>query len=436
MHPPVQFGIIEGRFIPECEIFKIVRETMEQRVTQNPSHKKRLGQGLASGGMAAMAMLPFALAFGALAGIGMPAGLIAAVGAGLLAALIPGRVNYFVGPTCIVFLVFSACAGRYGLPVALTASLLAGVLVFAALLLRADRLLQWIPAPVAGGFTIGAALVMTILQTNNYFGINATGVSAVDMLLSYRSFGFHANWRTVLYGTIVLVLMITYPRKFKKLHQKIPAQFVSLVIALGLHLCLVPSAKQSPVLEVGAFAHTLSGSGGILFGGFTVAPLGGLILSALAIALSILVCSGVSRSAREQQAPHAILLGVGNMLLPLFGGMPVGAAQAMGEQEERATRVAPLFSSVLMLAAVLLLGGVFERIPLSVLAVILIVTMWEKLDFQALKTVFGGKNPAQIILFFLCAAATVFLELPYVMVLFGIVTVVAALRTMYCRKKG
>lgn len=55
-----------------------------------------------------------------------------------------------------------------------------------------------------------------------------------------------------------------------------------------------------------------------------------------------------------------------------------------------------------MLAAVLLLGGVFERIPLSVLAVILIVTMWEKLDFQALKTVFGGKKPIQIILFF-CA---------------------------------
>ena len=136
------------------------------------------------------------------------------------------------------------------------------MLVFAALLLRADRLLRFIPAPVAGGFTIGTALVMTILQTNNYFGINATGVSAVDMLLSYRSFGFHANWRTVLYGTIVLVLMITYPRKFKKLHRKIPAQFVSLVIALGLHLCLVPSAGQSPVLEVGAFSHKLSSSGG------------------------------------------------------------------------------------------------------------------------------------------------------------------------------
>ena len=375
---------------------------MKQRLTQVPYDRKRLGQDLAAGGIAAMSMLPFALAFGALAGIGMPAGLIATVGAGFLSALVPGRVPYFAGPTCIVFLVFSACAGRYGMPVALTASFFAGMLVFAALLLRADRLLQFIPAPVASGFTIGAALVMTILQTNNYFGINATGVSAVEMLLSYRSFGFHANWRTVLYGTIVLVLMITYPRKFKKLHQKIPAQFVSLVIALGLHLCLVPSAEKSPVLEAGAFSHALSGSGGILFGGFTVAPAGGLILSTSAIALSILVCSGVSRGAQEK-----------------------------GEQ---ATRVAPLFSSVLMLAAILLLGGVFERIPLSVLAVILIVTMWEKLDFQALKTVFGGKKLAQILLFFLCAAATVFLELPYVMILFGIVTLYMALR-MWMRQK-
>lgn len=404
---------------------------MKQRLTQVPYDRKRLGQDLAAGGIAAMSMLPFALAFGALAGIGMPAGLIATVGAGFLSALVPGRVPYFAGPTCIVFLVFSACAGRYGMPVALTASFFAGMLVFAALLLRADRLLQFIPAPVASGFTIGAALVMTILQTNNYFGINATGVSAVEMLLSYRSFGFHANWRTVLYGTIVLVLMITYPRKFKKLHQKIPAQFVSLVIALGLHLCLVPSAEKSPVLEAGAFSHALSGSGGILFGGFTVAPAGGLILSTSAIALSILVCSGVSRGAQEKQAPHAILMGVGNMLLPLFGGMPVGAAQEKGEQ---ATRVAPLFSSVLMLAAILLLGGAFERIPLSVLAVILIVTMWEKLDFQALKTVFGGKKLAQILLFFLCAAATVFLELPYVMILFGIVTLYMALR-MWMRQK-
>lgn len=398
---------------------------MKQRLTQAPYDRKQVGQDLSSGGIAAMSMLPFALAFGALAGIGMPAGLIAAVGASLVTALVPGRVPYFAGPVCIVFLVFSACAGRYGLPAALTASFFAGVLVFAALLLRADRLLRFIPAPVAGGFTIGTALVMTILQTNNYFGINATGVSAVDMLLSYRSFGFHANWRTVLYGTIVLVLMITYPRKFKKLHRKIPAQFVSLVIALGLHLCLVPSAGQSPVLEVGAFSHKLSSSGGLLFNGFTVAPVGGVVLSTAAIALSILVCSGSAWSQERKLSVKAIALGVGNMLLPLFGGMPMGAAQ---EQKEQATRVAPLFSSFLMLAAVLLLGGVFERIPLSVLAVILIVTMWEKLDFQALKTVFGGKKPIQIILFFLCAAATVFFELPYVMLLFAVVTICSALR--------
>ena len=102
---------------------------MKQRLTQAPYDRKQVGQDLSSGGIAAMSMLPFALAFGALAGIGMPAGLIAAVGASLVTALVPGRVPYFAGPVCIVFLVFSACAGRYGLPAALTASFFAGVLV-------------------------------------------------------------------------------------------------------------------------------------------------------------------------------------------------------------------------------------------------------------------------------------------------------------------
>ena len=83
---------------------------MKQRLTQAPYDRKQVGQDLSSGGIAAMSMLPFALAFGALAGIGMPAGLIAAVGASLVTALVPGRVPYFAGPVCIVFLVFSACA--------------------------------------------------------------------------------------------------------------------------------------------------------------------------------------------------------------------------------------------------------------------------------------------------------------------------------------
>jgi MFS superfamily sulfate permease-like transporter len=113
--------------------------------------------------------------------------------------------------------------------------------------------------------------------------------------------------------------------------------------------------------------------------------------------------------------------------------MPVGAVQ---EKNEKVTRIAPLFSSALMLLAILLLGGIFERIPLSVLAVILIVTMWEKLDFKALKTVFGGKRPVPVLLFFLCAAATVFIELPYLMLLLGVVTACAALRARLQMKKA
>ena len=214
------------------------------------------------------------------------------------------------------------------------------MLVFAALLLRADRLLRFIPAPVAGGFTIGTALVMTILQTNNYFGINATGVSAVDMLLSYRSFGFHANWRTVLYGTIVLVLMITYPRKFKKLHRKITGSICKPCHRAGV--APLPCSVRGAVTGSGGgslFPQAVLLRGAAVQWVYSRAGRG-VVLSTAAIALSILVCSGSAWSQERKLSVKAIALGVGNMLLPLFGGMPMGAAQ---EQKEQATRVAPLF---------------------------------------------------------------------------------------------
>lgn len=79
---------------------------MKQRLTQAPYDRKQVGQDLSSGGIAAMSMLPFALAFGALAGIGMLAGLIAAVGASLVTALVPGRVPYLLGRSALCFWCF------------------------------------------------------------------------------------------------------------------------------------------------------------------------------------------------------------------------------------------------------------------------------------------------------------------------------------------
>jgi hypothetical protein len=77
---------------------------------------------------------------------------------------------------------------------------------------RINSVIAWV--------TLILALVATVILTNQYFGIGASGSTAIEMLKSYRSLGFHPHFRGLLYGTITLFAMITYPFKFRKLNKK------------------------------------------------------------------------------------------------------------------------------------------------------------------------------------------------------------------------
>lgn len=101
--------------------------------------------------------------------------------------------------------------------------------------------------------TLILALVATVILTNQYFGIGATGSTAIEMLKSYRSLGFHPHFRGLLYGTITLFAMITYPFKFRKLNKKLPAEFMTLLIPFILNLFLNPQRELTTVNEIDTF---------------------------------------------------------------------------------------------------------------------------------------------------------------------------------------
>ena len=101
--------------------------------------------------------------------------------------------------------------------------------------------------------TLMFALVATVILTNPYFGIGASGSTAIEMLKSYRSLGFHPHFRGLLYGTITLFAMITYPFKFRKLNKKLPAEFMTLLIPFILNLFLNPDKELTTVNEISSF---------------------------------------------------------------------------------------------------------------------------------------------------------------------------------------
>ena len=101
------------------------------------------------------------------------------------------------------------------------------------------------------GLALGAALMMSLYQCSGYFAVGARGTGMIELLRSYRGLGFHPNWRTVLFSTVMLVILITWPRRFKRVSRAVPSYFVGLVAVTALNFLLNPDPLRSTVAEFG-----------------------------------------------------------------------------------------------------------------------------------------------------------------------------------------
>jgi len=100
------------------------------------------------------------------------------------------------------------------------------------------------------GLSLGAAAVMAFYQCAGYFATGAFGAGMPELLRSYRGLGFHPNWRTVLFSTIMMVILITWPRKFKQFSKIVPGSFVGIIVVTSLNLLLNPDPARSAVPEL------------------------------------------------------------------------------------------------------------------------------------------------------------------------------------------
>jgi SulP family sulfate permease len=163
--------------------------------------------------------------------------------------------------TGLSYLVLRGIAAHCGrlesvLLAALYVALVAGILL-AWRAARLQPLLKKIKAPkvvrkvIFSVLWVGAAALMTLYQCGGYFGLHIPGESVPALLRAYHNLGFHPNWRTVLYSTIMMVVLIAWPRKFKQLSKILPAGFVGVVAVTLLNILLNPLAARSTVQELG-----------------------------------------------------------------------------------------------------------------------------------------------------------------------------------------
>lgn len=390
---------------------------------------KRFSKDLMAGVTVAAVALPLALAFGVSSGATAAAGLVTAIIGGIIISIFSGASFQISGPTGAMTAILVTLAAKYGMQGILIACFVAGIILIVAGILKLGRIIYYIPSSVITGFTSGIAIIIALGQLDNFFGVTSEGSLAITKFISYFTRGFHPDIPTMCIGLAVILIMIIWP---KKLNEKVPSSLAALIIIL-----IVNHFMHLDVAVVGNVPKTLLLDDRLSLAGFDYRQFWDLFVPALSIAalgmIESLLCgaSAGKMKGEELNADRELIAqGIGNMVIPLFGGVPATAAIARTSVAIKAgceTRITGIVHAAILLLSMFVLSPVMSAIPLSALAGVLIVTAWRMNDWANIHFIFDHKFKSGIIKFLITMGATVVLDLTQAIVIGVAVSVILIL---------
>ena len=378
---------------------------------------------LMAGLTVAAVALPLALAFGVSSGATAAAGLVTAIIAGLVIGAFSGGFYQISGPTGAMAAILMSVIAGYGLQGVFAATLIAGVLLVLCGIFHIGRLTSFIPAPVITGFTSGIAVIIAMGQIDNFFGVASEGSSAVQKLFSYGRLGFPVNLQAVLLGMFVVLFMVFFPKKWNAV---VPASFLSIIIATVISVVM-----KLDVETVGSIPKTLFLEDRLDIAALNLQDIKGLFGPAVSIAMlgmiESLLCgasAGKMANVRLNSDQELVAQGIGNIILPFFGGIPATAAIArtsVALKSGARTRLTGIFHALGLLVFMFILGPVMARIPLSALAGVLMVTAFRMNDWKEIRYIFSHHFKGAAAKYLITMAATILFDLTTA-ILLGVVT--------------
>ncbi len=268
-----------------------------------------------------------------------------------------------------VHFVVSEC-GDYYLPVCLVS----GVVIYY-ILARFTKKNNFIYG-ISAWATLLLALFATIILTNQYFGIGAFGSTAFEMLKSYRSLGFHPHFRGLLYGTITLFAMITYPFKFRKLNKFLPAEFMTLLVPLILNLILNPEKELTTINEIVNFEY-YKYNPPVPFGfsgNLEATDISALIIGSVFLGFVLFL-----RSSEENKTKNTFA----NLTSAVFSFLPVRQFDINSYSP-----VSAIVTIITVGAVIILCPNILSRIPMHCVGALLIVSVWQQIPYKKLSLLF------------------------------------------------
>ncbi|MYC29474.1 MAG: SulP family inorganic anion transporter [Chloroflexi bacterium] len=366
---------------------------------------------LFGGVTATIVALPVALAFGVASGLGPEAGIYSAIAVGFFAAVFGGTPSQISGPTGPMTVAMAVVVAQYATNAveAFTVVMLGGLFQILLGLMRIGRFVSYTPYSVISGFMTGIGVIVIIIQVLPFLGIKSVPGGPVAVIQAWPGLLGDYNLDALIIAVVALVIGFAWrglPARY------VPGPLVALVVGslMGVFwLGGAPTIGQIPTgLPSVQIPHVAPD--------FLIRVIQPAIILALLGSIDSLLTSLIADSiTRTRHKPNKELVGqgIGNMMSGFIGGLP-GAGATLGTvvsiRAGGRTPVAGVLRSVVLVALILGLGWLVERIPLAVLAAILMKVGWDIIDWKFVTRIHRVRKD-HLMVMLVTFGLTVFLDL-------------------------
>ena len=361
--------------------------------------KEKFMTDLMAGIIVGIVALPLAIAFGIASGVSPEKGLITAIIGGFIVSALGGSSIQIGGPTGAFIVIVYGIIQNFGLEGLANATVVAGILLVIMGALKLGTVIKFIPYPIVVGFTSGIALTIFTTQIKDLFGLTMEKVPAdfISKWIEYVIAFPTINWMASLVGILSIIIIAITP-KFSK---KIPGSLVAIIVMTIAVYCLRTFFGVTGIETIGD-RFTINASmpqpapiqfdmetiNLLLPSAFTIA-----ILGAIESLLSATVADGVTGD-KHNSNTELIAQGAANIIVPLFGGIPVTGAIARtmtNINNGGKTPIAGIIHAVVLLLILLFLGPLTKHIPMACLAGVLVIVSYNMSQWRTFKSLM--KNP-------------------------------------------
>ena len=285
--------------------------------------------------------------------------------------------------------------------------------------LKLGTVIKFIPYPIVVGFTSGIALTIFTTQMKDLFGLTMDKVPA-DFISKWIAYFEHFDtmnlWSLLIGLTSIVIIAIT--PKFSK---KIPGSLIAIILmtvvvyVMRYHLGITGIETIGDRFTINA---SLPGPETINFNmetinlllpsAFTIAMLG-----AIESLLSATVADGVTGD-KHNSNTELIAQGAANIIVPVFGGIPVTGAIARTAANVRnggRTPIAGIVHCITLTIILLVLMPLAALIPMTTLAAVLLIVAANMADWTSFFRLCKTAPKSDVIVLVATFLLTVFFDL-------------------------